>query len=127
MVLKQWISWRPKKINDNCYTHPATYKDWFPEGVNIVETNYMSGKFTDPIEKWVYFGILEYPDSYTATGVQNTFAKEAMFKFKLVKATDVVKKCNTLYPSGDKDILYFSLEEDGFTLIDDRPVEDDLI
>lgn len=55
-IVKKYVTWKAKKVNDNCYQHPNTDGRASSESnwdINFIETPYKSAE-------WVYIGIAEH-------------------------------------------------------------------
>lgn len=126
-MAKRYITWIPYKVSHNTIAHikPVLDSNW-SDVVTITETPY--GKVSgDPR----MLGIVE--GNFTAlTAVQpegdtildRIKASASPFYVQIVAtAQEAVDYCNQWYPSGE-DPAYFELDVDGFSIVDNRPVEE---
>ena len=72
-----------------------------------------------------FIAILEYEDTVEQKLIDRMMLNFTYHMFTMVTPEKALEFCNEWYPS-DTD-AYFALDSDNFTLIDNRPVEEDLI
>jgi len=113
-----YVTWRPNKKNDNRYDHVASYIDWFPDGVTFQELSYSDGGVDDARS---YLGIATYPDSYKPKDFSDLKELSHLFVVDFVAIQNLLVLLNGWYPPQGDDDPYFSLDVDGFTIVDNFP------
>lgn len=126
-MIKKYITWNPKKINENVYRHPTSYKTWIPNNVDIIETGYYEESSTSLIEDRLYIGIVECPDDYENQDFDNLKTISGDFKIEYTTPQETITKLNNIYPAPEGEDDYFTLDQDEFTLIDTRPIDEAMI
>jgi len=122
-MVNRYFTWTPKKISDNDYKHPNTDFPRFPDDVTITETKYYHTPASGLVDERIYLGILTYPAGWFST-VNLDRLKAVLDSFNVTPRTpiEVINYLNNAYlaPEGEAD--YFVLDNDNFTIIDNRPV-----
>ena len=126
-MAKRYITWIPFRVSHNTIAHikPVLDSNW-SDVVTITETPYgrVSG---DPRMLGIIEGNFSQINAVQPEGdtlLDRIKASVAPFYVQVVgTAQEAVDYCNSWYPPADGDNDYFSLDVDGFTLIDNRPEE----
>jgi len=148
-MTKKYFVWEIIKENNHFYSHPntfATKKNKWAETIDVEETALNNGKGS-------YIGIMTVDDKksnilfeITISDSSKIISKEVVSDCKITKSDltidyekdfeghdykylepeEVVKLLNNWYPSDVKGEVYFSLDKDCFTLIDDRIIDLDI-
>lgn len=105
-------------MNNTLYIDPdyAIQHLWFK--INFTPLGY--GEI--PNEDMRMLAIIEYDETEITVEVLNKFYTNfSMFCFTESTPQNAVELCNKWYPAPEGEDNYFSLDTDGFTIIDNRP------
>jgi len=155
MIIKKYFIWQVVKENDHFYSHPNTFstrKTKWASTIDVEETALTDGKgsyvgilIVDDTKATILNEVsitdaskiiaktVVTDSKLTKSAVTIDYEKDYLnHDYKYLEATEVVKLLNSWYPvtsdnKDDKVVAYFSLSKDGFTLIDSRPIDDDLV
>lgn len=121
MVLKKkYFIWKIFKENDKFYSHPNTIlekKEKWADKIKLVEYGYEQNGW--------YLGHIEWDnDIVTAQQIVEHAEDFSKFNFQVKTPEEVLTLLKQFYP---EDQEYFSLDTDGFTIIDNRPIDEDMI
>jgi len=116
-VRKEYIIWNTIKVNDNFIKHPNTDNELYNKWKDVMTiTEY---PYHDDI--W-YLGHATFDDEkVTQSDFELYFTDYQDFNIIDITVNEVIEWLNNLY--GD----YFSLNEDGFTFEDNRPIPKEFI
>ena len=111
-MIRKYITWTPKYVNKHLFEHPDGKLEALWKDITMINQPY-SGDLR-------HVAIIEYENlSDNAWGrFLNNFSEFAFFE---ETPNRIIELLTEWY--GD----YFSLDEDGFTIIDERPKEDELL
>lgn len=115
-MIKQYTTWTKRYDSVRNFSHPDNAIKALWEGV-ISFTPAFNGNGVDQRN----LAILEYSDSFEHVDrFANNFSDYSMV---LVTPLEACALMNKWFPN---ETPYFTLEEDGFTIKDDRPVDDNI-
>ena len=143
-MTSKYFIWKLKEENKNYYSHPNTFhnkRDKWVDKVTITEYPYNDGNGS-------YLGLMTTDDKKTPIlsevkvvtkddVISNKVITDDLtdkstdyvdymkelgdeYDYKFIEQTDVISLLNLWYPNKDGS-AYFSLDKDGFTIIDNRP------
>ena len=124
-IQKRYFIWKSYKETPKYYSHPNTQRwkkaEWEDLGIYLQEYEYNNGA------GW-YLAHIEWDDSLVAGSTILAHADNFIqYRFEVKTPAETITLLNQMYPPADGDDDYFSLDQDGWTIIDNRPIEVDSI
>ena len=123
VIKKKYFIWKRVKQNDRFYSHPNTNHKrrdrWKEKSIIIQEYPYQQNGW--------YLGHIEWDnDIVTAAQIKEHADDFVNYEIQAKTPIEVIDTLNNFYPPEDGDNLYFSLDTDEFTIIDNRPIEEEI-
>lgn len=117
---KRYFIWKIVKESDRFYSHPNTLlakREKWADKVTLVEYDYHNDS------GW-YLGHIEWDDTVVAGSTILEHAEDFnRYTFQTRTPAEVITLLNSIYPPAEGDNDYFSLDDDGFSIIDEKPIE----
>ena len=129
VIQKTYITWMEFILNRNYRAHPDDFVKISWDGYFWFESLSYTGNGIDKR----HLGIVSWDDEkVNATLIEEFLRQASYFNFQQKTLAEVNTLLNTWYPVTQEDAeafpsgSYFTLDVDGFTIIDNRPIDESL-
>jgi len=123
-IQKYYITWQRLWVGKNVGTDISANvnNNWNYDGHPITCTELPYG-YVDADKRLL--AIIEYDDTYyDSEAIKRLTDSLLPWAYTEINANKALSLCNEWYPAPEGEADYFTLDTDGFTLIDNRPVEE---